>query len=263
MPGSWRVFAIPVTGRMTAESLSESVELFRKLYLRRFTFDLGEREVEIHGINVTGTGISDKYRPQPAPPASARPAVPDSRPVYWREAEGWADTPVWSRPGLPVGFETVGPAVVEQMDSTTLVPPGMGMAVDRYLNLVIDTTGTGGAADERPAVRTGSQAGVVDPVTFSILSSAFVSLVDEMVGALRDACLSFVIYCGDVSGGTVERPRRAGGAGHPGRGGARGSAPAQHQVGDRGLRRRRGRHRGGGTCSPSTSPTGEGPTFPT
>jgi len=28
----------------------------------------------------------------------------------------------------------------------------------------------------------------VDPVTFSILSSAFVSLVDEMVGALQDAC---------------------------------------------------------------------------
>lgn len=43
----------------------------------------------------------------------------------------------------------------------------------------------------------------VDPVTFSILSSAFVSLVDEMVGALQDACLSFVIYVGDVSGGLL------------------------------------------------------------
>ena len=46
-------------------------------------------------------------------------------------------------------------------------------------------------------------AGGVDPVTFSILSSAFISLVDEMVEALRDACLSFVIYCGDVSGGML------------------------------------------------------------
>ena len=43
----------------------------------------------------------------------------------------------------------------------------------------------------------------VDPVTFSILSSAFVSLVDEMVGALQDACLSFVIFVGDVSGGLL------------------------------------------------------------
>ena len=143
--GQWRVFAIPVTGRMTTESLSESVELFRKLYLQRFTFDLGEREVEIHGINVTGTGTSDKYRPKAVGRACAAPGAPASRPVYWREAGGWVDTPVWSRPSLPVGFRTVGPAVVEQMDSTTLAPPGVSLYVDRYLNLVLDTTGTGGA----------------------------------------------------------------------------------------------------------------------
>jgi len=144
--GQWRVFAIPVSGRMTRESLSESVELFRKLYLQRFTFDLGEREVEIHGINVTGTGISDKYRPQAAEQGSAAATASASRQVYWREAGGWVDTPVWSRPSLPVGFRTVGPAVVEQMDSTTLAPPGMSLYVDRHLNLVLDTTGEGGGA---------------------------------------------------------------------------------------------------------------------
>ncbi|MDE0601725.1 MAG: hydantoinase/oxoprolinase family protein [bacterium] len=144
--GQWRVFAIPVSGKMTRESLSESVELFRKLYLQRFTFDLGEREVEIHGINVTGTGISDKYRPQAAEQGSAAATASASRQVYWREAGGWVDTPVWSRPSLPVGFRTVGPAVVEQMDSTTLAPPGMSLFVDRHLNLVLDTTGEGGGA---------------------------------------------------------------------------------------------------------------------
>ena len=142
--GQWRVFAIPVTTRMTRESLSESVELFKKLYLQRFTFDLGEREVEIHGINVTGTGISDKYRPRRVRAMPTASPVSDSRPVYWREAGGWVDTPVWSRSSLPVGFRTVGPAVVEQMDSTTLAPPGVSLYVDDYLNLVLDTTGSGG-----------------------------------------------------------------------------------------------------------------------
>ena len=142
--GQWRVFAIPVTGKVTPQSLSESVELFRSLYLKRFTFDLGEREVEIHGINVTGTGISDKYRPEAVQTDSPAPPTSDRRPVYWREAGGWVDTPVWHRPDLPFGFRTAGPAVVEQMDSTTLVPPGMTMMVDRYLNLVLDTTGKGG-----------------------------------------------------------------------------------------------------------------------
>ncbi len=142
--GQWRVFAIPVTTRMTRESLSESVELFKKLYLQRFTFDLGEREVEIHGINVTGTGISDKYRPRRVRAMPTAGPVSDSRPVYWREAGGWVDTPVWSRSSLPAGFRTVGPAVVEQMDSTTLTPPGVSLYVDDYLNLVLDTTGSGG-----------------------------------------------------------------------------------------------------------------------
>ena len=43
----------------------------------------------------------------------------------------------------------------------------------------------------------------VDPVTFSILSSAFVNLVDEMVSALQHSCMSFVIYVGDASGGLL------------------------------------------------------------
>lgn len=139
--GQWRVFPIPVTGTITPDSLAASVELFKNRYRQRFTFDLGEREVEIHGIKVTGTGITDKYLPRVATAGSRRAPQPGHRPVYWREAGGWSDTPVWSRPALPVGFQTEGPAVVEQMDSTTLIPPGMTMAVDRHLNLVVDTTG--------------------------------------------------------------------------------------------------------------------------
>ncbi len=146
--GQWRVFAIQVEARMTRRTLADSVEKFKTAYRRRFTFDLGEREVEIHGINVTGTGITDKYRPRPVHSRPAERPGPrhDSRPVYWREKGGWVDTPVWSRPSLAVGFRTTGPAVVEQMDSTTLVPPGMDMEVDPYGNLVLDTTGNGGGA---------------------------------------------------------------------------------------------------------------------
>ena len=142
--GQWRVFAIPVSGRMTGHSLGEAVELFRKMYLRRFTFDLGDREVEIHGIGVTGAGITDKYQPRPVRDAAASDPVSGHRPVFWREAGGWVDTPVWSRNSLPVGFWTTGPAVVEQMDSTTLAPPGVGLRVDRYLNLILEVGGGGG-----------------------------------------------------------------------------------------------------------------------
>ena len=44
----------------------------------------------------------------------------------------------------------------------------------------------------------------LDPVTFSILSSAFVALVDEMVSTVQRSCLSFSIYVGDFSGGLMD-----------------------------------------------------------
>ena len=68
------------------------------------------------------------------------------RPVYWQEEGKHVDTPVWRRSSLPVGFRTEGPAIVEQMDSTTLIPPGVSMQVDRYLNLILDITGAGGGS---------------------------------------------------------------------------------------------------------------------
>jgi len=144
--GQWRVFPIPVSSGITAATLAEGVDFFKKTYRQRFTFDLGPREVEIHGINVVGTGITEKYRPRPVRDAPRDDPVHERRPVYWREEGKRVDTPVWRRSSLPVGFRTEGPAIVEQMDSTTLIPPGVSMQVDRYLNLILDLIGDGGAS---------------------------------------------------------------------------------------------------------------------
>ncbi len=54
---------------------------------------------------------------------------------------GWHDTPVYARERLPIGAVFNGPAIVEQMDTTTVVEPGDSMAVDDAGNLII-TLGT-------------------------------------------------------------------------------------------------------------------------
>ena len=41
------------------------------------------------------------------------------------------DTPVYARDELTPGMAFDGPAIVEQLDATTLVPPGVGAVVDR------------------------------------------------------------------------------------------------------------------------------------
>jgi N-methylhydantoinase A len=61
--------------------------------------------------------------------------------VYFTERGGYADTPVYDRYGLGAGEVVAGPAVVEELDSTTVVHPGYRATVDRYGNLLIEAAG--------------------------------------------------------------------------------------------------------------------------
>lgn len=68
---------------------------------------------------------------------SASDAKIDEREVYFDRASGMTPTPVYDRALLAPGHEVAGPAVVEQLDSTTVVYPGQRAVVDDYRNLVI------------------------------------------------------------------------------------------------------------------------------
>jgi N-methylhydantoinase A len=50
----------------------------------------------------------------------------------------WADTVVVDREELPPGYVLNGPAIVEEPNSTTFVPPGYRMEVDGTYCLIIE-----------------------------------------------------------------------------------------------------------------------------
>ena len=95
--------------------------------------------------------------PRPAvelPRARARGRVPAAartgrRSVYLADAQGFRDVPVYRREHLPVGARLVGPAVVEEKDSTAVIGPGAVARVDSYLNLVVTLTDSSGARSPR------------------------------------------------------------------------------------------------------------------
>jgi N-methylhydantoinase A len=55
--------------------------------------------------------------------------------VHFDASGGALETPVYDRAVLPAGARIEGPAVIEQLDSTTLVPPGWQARVDEWLNI--------------------------------------------------------------------------------------------------------------------------------
>ena len=51
---------------------------------------------------------------------------------------GWLDAAIRNRASLAPGNQIVGPAVIEEMSSTTVVPPGYRANVDAIGNLVLE-----------------------------------------------------------------------------------------------------------------------------
>ena len=47
------------------------------------------------------------------------------------------DTPVYDRYRLSPGIELLGPAIVEERESTTVLPPGTVATVDEWANLLV------------------------------------------------------------------------------------------------------------------------------
>ena len=58
------------------------------------------------------------------------PEPKERRQVYFAEADGYVDCPIYDRYALPAGARLAGPAVVEEFDSTTVVHPGFAVSVD-------------------------------------------------------------------------------------------------------------------------------------
>ena len=51
--------------------------------------------------------------------------------------DSWIEVRVYDREKLRCGNKIEGPAIVEQYDSTTLIPEGWTAEVDKHLNLIL------------------------------------------------------------------------------------------------------------------------------
>ncbi len=67
-------------------------------------------------------------------------APEERRPVVFDDPERPADARILWRPALAAGSEIVGPAVIEEPNSTTLLPPGDRAIIDPAGHIVITLT---------------------------------------------------------------------------------------------------------------------------
>lgn len=119
-----------------ADSLPEIVTRFHDEHNRLYSFFTAERAVEIVSLRVSATGKVAKPDLPKLKFSSAAPPKKAERMVVFREL-GAVQCPVYERSQLAAGQVVQGPAVVEQRDSTTLVPPKWSAASDEFGYLIL------------------------------------------------------------------------------------------------------------------------------
>jgi N-methylhydantoinase A len=117
-------------------SLEPLAERFHDLHQEVYGYSNRREPTEIVNVRLVALGKLPQPRRTPLPRLAADPAAArtGTRPVYF---DRWWETPVYQRDRLGHGHLLAGPAVIEQIDSTTLVFPGQSAAVDALGNLVL------------------------------------------------------------------------------------------------------------------------------
>jgi 5-oxoprolinase (ATP-hydrolysing) len=92
-------------------------------------------------------------------------------------------TPFYDRERLLANNRIEGPAIVEQYDTTTVIPPGCAASVDAYGNLIIDC--------QRAVAETSSD--LATPILMRVIGGAFTQIAQEMAGVLYRMSYSSII----------------------------------------------------------------------
>jgi N-methylhydantoinase A len=115
--------------------------LFEEAYFARFKVKLPEIRANLVNLNTSVIGtrgpldLSTLIDPA-GRAATAEGALDERRPVWFDG--GWRDTPVYARERLPLDAVLDGPAILEQLDATTVVEPGDRLRSDGDGNLIIE-----------------------------------------------------------------------------------------------------------------------------
>ena len=128
--------------QVSAESVDELKSSFHQAHEQEFGHHFPEFEIELVNLRLTGIGVLPHPRHEEVQGRSLAEAHIRDVEVVFRlngSVESVA-TPIYDREAMPVNEPVEGPAVIVQLDSTTLVPPGSMAERDSINNLIVTTT---------------------------------------------------------------------------------------------------------------------------
>jgi N-methylhydantoinase A len=135
--GQLHSVTVPLT-EISDEGLRSAVAAFHDEHLRQYRYSHADAPVETSALRVAARGTRAKPSLSSIRQGvSQRPAMPErERAVHFGDA-GWVSTRVVDRSSLGPGDAVAGPAIIDQLDSTIVLPPGTSATIDEVDNVII------------------------------------------------------------------------------------------------------------------------------
>ena len=176
--GQSHVFRVPVTGPgFDPERIRTT---FAEHYQRRFDIALPEMVPMLVNLRTTVIGRRETFDLASLAIAQDSAGTNDprtgARPVRFNGE--WHETSVYDRAALVPGATIEGPAIIEQLDTTVPIEPGVVAEVDGFGNLLIPVARRMGRA-AGPEVDSAADP-ITDPITLAVVQNGLGQIASEM-----------------------------------------------------------------------------------
>jgi N-methylhydantoinase A len=126
--------------QLDQESVRNIAGAFHSLHQQVYSFSEPNGVVEFVNLRVRATGRNPSLAlPRETKPTTPRTPQPKGKRKVYFEEVGWQEILIFERDALPVGSKVLGPCIVEEQISTTLIPEGFAGTIDEYRNIIIQS----------------------------------------------------------------------------------------------------------------------------
>lgn len=133
---------IPI-GTLNTEEIKELKNKFHNEHLKLYGYMDTDKDIQMVNYRVGAIGIIEKPNLENITNEKKIDILKEVeiRPVRFEGTDKYIDTAVYNREEIPIGYRIMGPAIIEQMDSTSIIPPDWVAYNDSYLNLIVTYEG--------------------------------------------------------------------------------------------------------------------------
>ena len=182
----------PLNATNTEEVRSE----FAAEYTRRYTELYAGATIQILSWKVECASPASAPSFTLATRTAENPSVRRSRPAYFPEEGGFVDAAVYDRYALRPDDTIVGPAIIEEHESTTVLPPGDELTVDEQLNLRLHidcASRIGVNVTSRTSLQDAVSQIESDPIGLEIMWSRLINITEECWETVIRTAFSLII----------------------------------------------------------------------